>query len=106
MTPIHSVPLLPLAFPRFCCTSQSIAYLSLQAVGTLGWQDAFFYSQAEFPAHEPARVLDILKRLPRVMFNEVNEVFSWDVSHFWGLENVHADRAPPFRSNLCLVAPA
>ncbi|ORX40493.1 hypothetical protein BD324DRAFT_611003 [Kockovaella imperatae] len=50
----------------------------LKAVGTLGYQDAYFHAQAEFPSHDPVKVLEMLKRLERVIFNDVNQVFSYN----------------------------
>lgn len=48
----------------------------------MGWQDAWFHVENEHPGHDVGQVLNILKRLEKIEFNEVNNVFSYIVSRF------------------------
>lgn len=51
-----------------------------QSRGTMNWGDAFFYIQEACPGMEPGSVLEMLKGLERVRFNEANQVFEYIVS--------------------------
>ena len=46
----------------------------------MGWQDAYLHAASEYPGHDPQKLLEMLKSLERVEFNEVNQVFTWIVS--------------------------
>ncbi|RSH91541.1 hypothetical protein EHS25_009840 [Saitozyma podzolica] len=43
----------------------------------MNWGDAFFYIQEACPGMEPGSVLEMLKGLERVRFNEANQVFEY-----------------------------
>ncbi|GFZ51110.1 hypothetical protein JCM24511_08868 [Saitozyma sp. JCM 24511] len=49
----------------------------LKSRGTMNWGDAFFYIQEACPGMEPGSVLEMLKGLERVRFNEANQVFEY-----------------------------
>jgi hypothetical protein len=54
--------------------------LTIQAEQTKGWGDAFLYAQMKYPEYNPEDVLGYLKKQPKIKFNELNDVFSYEAS--------------------------
>lgn len=47
---------------------------------TLPWSDAFFHVEDKSPGVDATVVLEMLKKMERVKYNDVNQVFTYEVS--------------------------
>lgn len=63
----------------FLAHSFTRSVYSFQDRITLPWSDAFFHVQEKSPGVDPDAVLEMLKKMDRVKFNEVNQVFTYEV---------------------------